>query len=89
MTETYLETLILLASLEYNWDGYGAAPINPAAIDAAKKFLVKNPEFQNIFIGPSCQGNIVLELSLDDVDLILEFDGETVEIDVDNMRLIY
>lgn len=66
-----------LATLQPNWDGYGAPQINPRTIDAAKALVNSLPE--NIVkrpkVVPMSSGNLQFEWHEDSKTLELEFES--------------
>ena len=63
-----------LRELKEDWDSYGAPPIDPEHIDAAKK-VVRALEAANISIycvGPTPDGTVVIRVLLEGEDIGLE-----------------
>jgi hypothetical protein len=75
--ESVQSALDSLRALAPNWDGYGAPPIDPAVIDAAKAFVAGLPE--NL-VSPPCvvpmaNGTLQLEWHHGSKSLELEFES--------------
>lgn len=66
-----------LASLQPNWDGYGASVIDPAIIAAARKFVASLPENLAFrpHVVPMSTGNLQLEWHRGSRTLELEFES--------------
>jgi hypothetical protein len=66
-----------LRALAPNWDGYGAPPIDPAVIDAAKMFVANLPDKQSPRprVVPMSNGTLQLEWHHGSKSLELEFES--------------
>lgn len=66
-----------LRSLAPNWDGYGAPPIHPKVLDAAKRFISNLPEnlAYRPHVVPTSNGSLQLEWHEGSKTLELEFES--------------
>ncbi len=69
-----------LRALAPNWDGYGAPPIDPAVIDAAKTFVANLPDKQSPRprVVPMSNGTLQLEWHRGSKSLELEFESPSI-----------
>ena len=72
------ERIEALRSLETGWNGYGAGPIDPGAIEAAKRFAAAIPgEVAEPQVVPMTWGRLQLEWHRGNRSLELEFETPT------------
>lgn len=74
-----LQSLDELRNFKNNWDGYGAGPLDPRNLDAARRFVESLPE--NVAptpnVVPMTRGRVQLEWHRGNRSLELEFENPT------------
>lgn len=74
-----LQSLQELQGFEANWDGYGAAPLDPANLDAARRVIesLPNDAASTPMVVPMTRGRVQLEWHRGNRSLELEFENPT------------
>jgi hypothetical protein len=72
-----LESLAALRGFTTNWDGYGAAPLDPQNLNAARRFIQSLPEdaAPTPMVVPMTRGRVQLEWHRGNRSLELEFEN--------------